>query len=943
VIWILANIRILTLAILVGNTIFFPTYAFCGNPPTVLPTVLPTVVEGKAPPKKAVVKNLRCPDDKPWTDEVVAKSIKVPVERLKALKSARSMTNDQVCTFPEPMLQRAWKKLDTVKADLPNEWAEFYNLRRRSDDGMVRADGLIRGFEHRRAVLRKIAEKRSGVAPGGSNMAGEERTASDQAGNTQTTIDIPESGVDVSLAGISSNQWTEIGPVNIGGRIRAVIIDPDNTNNIWAGGVSGGIYKSTNYGVSFSPVNDFMANLAISSIVMDPTNHNTMYAGTGEGFFNADGVRGYGAFKSTDRGVTWNLLTATTPSSNINDYAFGWYYVNRLAISNNGATIMAATRGYYPNFGGSIYRSTDGGGTWSQRYTAARVWDVLFDPNDPSKAIASVSNKNTGTGLYENSIIISVDGGLSWTIQKTFAVANSVRIELAYAKANSQIVYASVDQNSGDIWKSIDGGTTWTYMANPQHLGNQGWYDNTIWVDPSDATAQLVLAAGLDVYSSTNGGTTWSKISNWGQNQTDIRYGSGTSHTPHADHHALVSDPNYNGTTNRVLYNSNDGGLYRAPDITLAGQTSGWDELNNGIAMTQFYSVAGQSSGGTRIVGGSQDNGMLRTDDNGTSWKMFNGGDGGFGAVDSADDHYLYGEYVYLQICRSTDRGSSTSYIDKTGASQLTDARASATANFIAPFLLDPNNNNRMLAGGVSLWLNNAVRTGTSWSSIKASTGSKISAIAVAQGRIVNRIIIDKDDSTKGYVSYGGYNNNNLWRGTNSGTTWTDLNSPNRVIPSVPIFSLARHPLNANWLYAGTEVGLFTSQDGGTTWSTSNDGPANVEIADLAWRDNTTIIAATHGRGMFLASSCGNQPVKNPGIPAYYWTIQSAYDAAGYSQTIQMQTGDFGEDLTLANANPVILRGGYSCDYSTNSGFTNVHGKVIVKGGVVTVEKMVIK
>jgi hypothetical protein len=289
-----------------------------------------------------------------------------------------------------------------------------------------------------------------------------------------------------------------------------------------------------------------------------------------------------------------------------------------------------------------------------------------------------------------------------------------------------------------------------------------------------------------------------------------------------------------------------------------------------------------------------------------------------------------------------------------------------------------------MLAGGVSLWLNSAVRTGTSWSVIKAAVGSnKISAIAVAQGnsaiiwvghndgsvyrtangtdasptwnlvsngssgtaqgRIVSRIVIDKDDPTKVYVSYGGYNNNNLWLGTNNGTTWTDLNSLGRVLPSVPIFGFARHQLNASWLYAGTEVGLFTSQDGGTTWSTSNDGPANVEIADLAWRDNTTLIAATHGRGMFLMSSCGTQPVKNYDTSAYYWTIQSAQDAAGSGNTIEMHAGDFGEDLTLVNANPVIMRGGYSCDYSANSAFTNVHGKVIVKGGRVIMDKIVIK
>jgi hypothetical protein len=640
-------------------------------------------------------------------------------------------------------------------------------------------------------------------------------------------------------------------------------------------------------------VNDFMANLAISSLVMDPANHNTMYAGTGEGFFNADGVRGYGVFKSIDRGATWNRLTSTTPSATISDAAYAWYYVNRLAISGNGATLLAATRGYYGNSGG-IWRSTDGGTTWSQRYNSGRVMDLRFDPNDATKAIAHSVSYNFGTSQWESNIIKSTDSGQTWTAQKTFTNTD-IRIELAYAASNSQILYASVNQNSGDIWKSTDGGTTWgaARIGNPQHLGNQGWYNNTIWIDPTDPNH--VVAAGLDVYRSTNGGTTWTKISNWGNNQVDIRYGSGTSHTPHSDHHALVSDPGYNGTTNRVLYNGNDGGLYRAPDIALAGESSGWDELNNGLGLTQFYSVAGKSSAGTRIIGGAQDNGMLYNGGPGTSWKMFNGGDGGYSAVDATNDNYLYGEYVYLQIGRSTDRGTSFGYIDKTGTNQLVDSRSSSGANFIAPFILDPNDSNRMLAGGLSLWQNLAVKTGTDWIGIKASAGSMISAIAVAEGnaniawvghnngavyrtanslsgsptwtlvssgtsgtlqaRIVNRIVIDKDDPTKAYVAFGGYNNNNLWRTADNGATWTDLNSPARVLPSVPYFGLARHPLNGNWLYVGTEVGLFTSQDGGTTWSTSNDGPANVEIADLVWRDNSTLIAATHGRGMFLATA----------------------------------------------------------------------------------------
>ena len=163
-----------------------------------------------------------------------------------------------------------------------------------------------------------------------------------------------------SAAGIGSDQWTALGPGNIGGRIRAIVIDPTNTANVWLGSVSGGIWQSTNGGASWSPVNDFMPNLAVSTMIVDPVNPGTLYAGTGEGFYNIDAVRGYGVFKSTDRGVSWNLLSATTPSTNVLSPAYTWFYVNRLAISNNGVTILAAARGYYGNQG-FIHRSTDGG------------------------------------------------------------------------------------------------------------------------------------------------------------------------------------------------------------------------------------------------------------------------------------------------------------------------------------------------------------------------------------------------------------------------------------------------------------------------------------------------------------------------------------------------------------------------------------------------------
>jgi hypothetical protein len=849
--------------------------------------------------------NRRCSDFPMVSDEAVARSINVSVERLAALKVARSLTNNDICTMPDEGLKRALYRLDHPKADHPGEWAEFRNLQRRSQDGKVKPDGLIKGIKHRKDHLKKYAKK----VPSAANAADAANTAGGE--------------IVAPAAGVTSNQWTALGPSAVGGRIRAILIDPTNTSNLWLGSVSGGIWHSTDGGASWTPANDFMGNLSVSSLVMDPNNTDIIYAGTGEGFHNSDGVRGAGVFKSTDGGVTWNSLPSTTPSSNVDSPAYGWYYVNRLAMTNNGSAILTATRGYYLG-SGSIFRSTDGGATWSERYSGGKVWDVRFDPNNPNKALAVSVGYNSDTSQSETYLIRSDDAGQTWGTVQTFVNTGRAevagRIELAYAKSNSQIVYASRDNASGEVWKSIDGGGSWSLLSTPQHLGTQGWYDNTIWVDPTDASH--VVVGGLDLWRSTNGGVNWTKISNWSNNM----YG-GYPNVPHADHHVLVADPNYDGTGNRTLYNGNDGGIFRAADITLATQTSGWETLNHGLSITQFYSGAGHTAAGGKIIGGTQDNGSQLQTAEGAGWKMFFGGDGGYSAVDSQNDNYLYGEYTYLQLHRSTNGGATQSTWIYNG---ITDKGLRATANFIAPFILDPNDNNRLLAGGASLWQSLAVKAPVpQWTAIKPPIGNNISAIAVTPGnssvawvghndgslyrssnslaspptwtqvgasilpgRMVRCILIDKDDTNKLYVSFGGYDAN-LYRSTDNGANWSDITG---TLPAVPIFTITRHPANGNWLYAGTEVGLFSSEDGGTSWYTTNDGPANVEISELSWLDDSTLLAATHGRGMFKITVSDGSDVTPPSVSA----TTPADNANGVALGIPI-TASFSEPMNAAS------------------------------------------
>ncbi len=684
-------------------------------------------------------------------------------------------------------------------------------------------------------------------------------------------------GLEPATAGIDSASWTSLGPGNIGGRIRSVLIHPTDPNIIWVGGVDGGIWKTLNGGTNWFPLDDFMANLAVVSLVMDPTDTNTIYAGTGEGTSNADAIRGAGIFKSTDGGSTWTQLPSTTTSS--------FYYVNRLAICpTNRLILLAAT-------GSGIWRTTDGGTSWSQRYSSAATLDIAFNPADGGKCIASGSTYGVaGMALY------SIDGGVTWLAGT--GVSTAGRIEVAYAPSSPNLVYASANNNSGEVYLSTDGGQTYALKSTGyDYLGGQGWYDNCVWVDPTNPN--FLIVGGIDLWRSTDGGSTFTQISQW----------RSAPLSAHADHHAIVNSPAYDGVNNKTVYFGNDGGIYRAADVSTVSLTSGWTFLNHNLGITQFYGAAGNNSSGT-IVGGTQDNGTLRdAAAGGTSgWTAMFGGDGGFCAADQSDPNYFYGEYVYLQIHRSSNAGLSSSYIttglgdagipgvdgspytkggdgDPDGGGP--DGDPDVSANFIAPFILDPNNYNTMLAGGNNLWRSTNVKAATpTWLNIKPGSGSYISAIAVAPGnsdiiwvghnngdvfatangtaasptwtrkdlgtpnlpnRVCTRLTIDTNNYNVVYATFGGFSADNVYRTTDGGTTWANISGG---LPSAPVRSLVLAPFNSSFLYVGTDVGVFASDDGGASWSPGNVGAANVSVDELFWMGRY-LVAATHGRGLF--------------------------------------------------------------------------------------------
>jgi hypothetical protein len=685
-------------------------------------------------------------------------------------------------------------------------------------------------------------------------------------------------------AGLAAGDWTWLGPGNIGGRVRSIVIHPVQPNVWFAGSVSGGIWKTTNSGASWAPVDDFMGNLAVSSLVMHPLDPNVMYAATGEGFFNDDGIAGAGIFKSADGGTTWSQLPATAY----------WEFreMCRVAISSDGAVLLAATRT-------GLYRSTDAGASFQKALaTPAGIADVDFHPTDASRAVA---------GGYEGNTYYTVDGGVTWLQSLTGEFLQ--RVEVAYARSNPSIVYAAVDVDRGALVRSLDGGMTWGGINPPgAWLQSQGWYDNAIWVDPTDPNTLIV--GGIDLWLTRDAGSTWRQISQWWRAPLSA----------HADHHAIVEMPGFDGVSNKAVVFGNDGGVYSTNDVYAVGNDAnaqaGWICNNNNLGITQFYGAAGNVTTGV-IVGGTQDVGTLRyrPGDGPQALTRVFGGDGGFNAADQNDRNYFYGEYVYLKIFRSSDGGAGVDgYITGIGTSgncksapyALLDAcQPNPRALFIAPFILDPNNQDRLLAGGFSLWRTEDPKapltnwSGPMWQNIKPELRDPttfgygaISAIAVAQGNsdicwvghapstiwkstnctaatpswtkitsIPNgsplRITIDPHNHDRVYVAYAGFWGPNLWRTDDGGVTWISASGSEYFrLPTAPVRDVKVHPLLPAWVYAATEVGIFVSEDMGATWRVPHGGPANVSTDELFWM-GTALVAATHGRGLYKTRPLG--------------------------------------------------------------------------------------
>lgn len=287
--------------------------------------------------------------------------------------------------------------------------------------------------------------------------------------------------ISINTAALDELNWVERGPANVGGRTRAIVVDPDDaTFSTWfAGAVGGGVWKTTDAGSSWVPLTDDLPNLAVTCLEMAASNHDVLYAGTGEGFYNSDAIEGNGIMKTTNGGATWVQLSSTAADVNFS-------YVNRLVIdpANENIVVVATNSG--------IFKTIDGGTIWNQVYSPGRIQDLR----------ANTENFNTLFAPTSQGVIRSLDAGNTWSLPEK-ATFGGGRIEIAQALSDTSRLYASVNSSPQKMYATLDGGTSWIEVeelngTDINWLGGQGWYDNTIGVHPFNEN--IVYMGGIDLW-----------------------------------------------------------------------------------------------------------------------------------------------------------------------------------------------------------------------------------------------------------------------------------------------------------------------------------------------------------------------------------------------------------------------------------------------------------
>jgi hypothetical protein len=716
--------------------------------------------------------------------------------------------------------------------------------------------------------------------------------------------------------------WKPRGPQNVGGRTRTLVVNFDNPDILWAGAASGGVWKSFNRGRSWTALNNQLSNFNISSMAIDPGNSKILYVGTGDGPFPPVSLPGHGVYKSTDGGLNWVNLPATVSWAQVNSIAVARNGVNTIVLAAVGESSEGSGNGgiWRSMNGGGTWNpdiaTSNASFVGFDPNDSSKAVAATCDADDAKcKAYYTITAGASPTPIWiPSNLGNAATPSPSPSPYETNSAQNFIEFAFSPSGGGATTIYA---QHSGAghptaspsvISKSTDGGQNFIIHGAgvPQNVNS---YKSVLWVAPTP-DANLVIGGGTGLFRSTDGGA------NFGASPIGGNTASPIDTHPHVDMMFAMNDP----SSNKRVYVTTDGGIFRTEDISTAtaqpSPAGGWSKLNQTYQTTQFYAAAGDGTSGI-ITGGTQDNGSLRLIANNSDAGLLWEADGGEAAVDGT---VCFGQQFGVglgNIFRTSNCGASpvpspisimgntvTDFNDGVGLTQL---------------IIDQNSTGHEGAffGALSVWRTaSGVKTGTpSWYSIKANPAvngwrPQITAMDLAPSnsnylwvgewnrdggvtpqlwrttaalndpewvrkdnvtnnrlpeRRINDIFIDPSGTNPDdivYVAYGGFEDDNLWRTTDHGASWTNItggitecdipNQPLLGLPCAPIRAVTVQPGVPATIYVGTEIGIYVTRDSGAHWRPVTNGPSNVSIVELSFMNTSDqLLVGTYGRGIW--------------------------------------------------------------------------------------------
>jgi hypothetical protein len=626
--------------------------------------------------------------------------------------------------------------------------------------------------------------------------------------------------------------WQAIGPsriphgqtygsnrVDVIGRVSSIAVDPNNPQHLLLGAAGGGIWESLDTGATWMPRTDQMPSLAIGAIAFDPTAPNKVYAGSGEGnfYFNL----GAGVYKSTDGGTTWTVL-ASAPFVGV-----GFY--DLVVDQQNPAVLYAATTN-------GFYKSSNSGVLWSLK-RAGTCWDISLHPSGGSVELLAT---------FADGLFASSNAGNSFTAMALPSGPTGGWTRLAVDRVTAAPDVAYVFGAAGEaayLWRRT--GTTWKKISPLPALNiNQAWYDWYVAASPSNST-RVYLGAIDTIRGSLSGSTwTWKNITTQGSNSI------------HPDQHCLTFAP---GNSN-IIYAGNDGGIYRS-----ANSGANWRALNKGLEISEIEYLASDPNTWKWLMAGTQDNGTIRYTGSNV-WDHIADGDGGDCGVNQLSPNVVYHSYYNVSLERANDKGNTWTWLAPPnvpslfyppievsvstvaiGATSLVITRtggppwttfslglptgevSSAMREIDANTILIGTNQGRMLR--VS-W------TGANWSKVQLTSPAP---------RYISCIAVDPTNPQRIWVTISQIGGGLVYRSDNAGSSWVNCTTG---LPNIPMNSVVVDPANFKRLWVAADVGVYQTLDLGSTWNGLSNGLPNAMAVDLLFhKQDRMLICATRNRG----------------------------------------------------------------------------------------------